>query len=93
MQYKVFSIYDKLTEVFNQPFYLLTASEAIRAFKNMAEDPASQISKNKIDFNLYQVGTYDNATGEHTVKVEDLGSAALFNQGEHEDDSQKLVSV
>jgi len=82
MELKVFSIYDKATEAFNSPFFMLTKSEALRAFQNMARDEDTQISKNPLDFNLYMLGTFDNISGGFTCNLEDLGSAALRKQGE-----------
>ena len=86
MELKVFSIHDKATQAFNQPFFMLTNSEAIRAFQNMARDPDSQISKNPLDFHLYRLGTYDNTTGEVTNDLHDLGAAALFKQEDNVED-------
>lgn len=82
---KVFSIYDKATEAFNMPFFMLTNSEAIRAFQNMAHDETTQINKNPLDYNLYRLSEYDNATGKFTDDVHDLGNASLFKQEQKEE--------
>lgn len=84
MELKVFSIFDKCTQAFNTPFYMLTRAEAIRAFQNMARDPETQIFKNSLDYNLYYLGTWDNQEGVHTEDLIDLGSANLFKQEESE---------
>lgn len=80
MLLKVFSIYDSATEAYNQPFFMLTKAEAIRAFTNMALDDNSNINKHSADYHLYYLGDYDNATGyvDQSKKLECMGSADLF---------------
>ena len=81
---KVFSIYDSCVEAYNQPFFMLTKAEAIRAFTNMAADPTTNISKNPSDFHLYFLGTYDNSTGyvNQDEHIKDLGSADQYKEQE-----------
>jgi len=89
MQLKVFSIHDKASEAFNQPFFMLTNAEAIRAFQNMARDPDTQINKDPLDFHLFRLGTFDNITGEVKNELEDLGSAAQYKKSVRDLDHEK----
>lgn len=61
---KLFSIRDIKAEGFNTPFCQMTFGLAERAFKEAANDPQSQIAKNKEDFSLYHVGEFNQQTGE-----------------------------
>lgn len=63
---KLFSIRDVKAEGFNAPFCQQTFGLAERAFKEAANDPNSQIAKNKEDFSLYHVGDFSQQTGEMT---------------------------
>ena len=60
---KAFSIHDTKAEGFNTPFFQQTFGLAERAFKEAANDPQSQICKNKSDFKLYYVGEFNQQTG------------------------------
>lgn len=66
---KAFSIRDVKAEGFNTPFFQSTFGLAERAFKEAANDPQSQISKNKEDFSLYHVGEFNQQTGELTPVI------------------------
>lgn len=63
MKLRIFTIYDRATEAFHQPFFLLTVAEAKRGFFHMANDPESKIHVHHADFQLFHIGDYDNATG------------------------------
>jgi len=82
MVLKMFSIYDQATEAFNQPFFMLTKAEALRAFIKMANDDTTQMFHAPNDFHLYLLGSYDNSTAQITQDkgIEDLGSAFALNQ-------------
>lgn len=83
MELKVFSIFDKATKAFNQPFYMLTQAEARRAFSTMALDSTTNINKHPHDYHLYYLGKFDNISGAfHDQNVEDLGSAAVYQVNE-----------
>lgn len=64
---KLFSIRDIKAEGFNTPFTQSTFGLAERAFKEAANDPNSQIAKNKEDFSLFHIGDFDHKTGELTT--------------------------
>lgn len=64
MQLKMFSIRDSKSEIFNSPFYAKTTSEAERSFRQLTNDPKSTISQFPEDFDLYEVGTYDDNSGK-----------------------------
>jgi len=74
---KLFSIRDSKSELFCPPFLSRTHGEAERNFSKVANDPKSQIFATPEDFDLYHLGTFDDATGsievlktpEHVVKA------------------------
>ncbi|AXH72217.1 MAG: nonstructural protein [Microviridae sp.] len=60
---KIFSIYDIKSEAFSPPFFMSTAGEAVRAFKDLANDSNSMIGRHPSDFRLMCLGTFDNCAG------------------------------
>lgn len=80
MELKVFAIRDKATEAYANPFYMTTIPEAIRAFKNVAMEPESNICKHPQDYELYQLGTFDNISGMFKDKIINFGTALAVQQ-------------
>lgn len=77
---KVFSIFDTKTQTYSNPFYALTAGAAIRTFGDAAKDIQSIISQHPADFLLYDIGEWDDHTGEITTHPPHaLGSASDYN--------------
>ena len=63
MKLIVFSVYDEKAKIFHQPFYFNQRGEAVRTFQDLVQDQKSVISKHPEDYKLYQLGTYDDNTG------------------------------
>lgn len=74
MKMRMFTIYDKATQAFHLPFFMLTVSEAKRTFADMANDENSKIHHHHTDFTLFHIGDYDDATGYITT---DQGHVSL----------------
>jgi len=65
MRYKIFSVRDRAIDAFGQPFYAASVGGAIRGFSdeiNRAHEN-NQLHKHPDDFDLYQLGEFDDATG------------------------------
>lgn len=80
MNIKVFCVYDAKVEAFLNPFYNRTQGEAIRNFTNLANDKDSQVSLHPADYFLYQLGEYNQATGqfENLAQPKSLGPAIEY---------------
>lgn len=77
---KVFSIYDSKAAYFEKPFFLRNRGEALRGWEAGANDPQASISKFPGDYTLFEIGEYDDQTGNITMyesKV-NLGLASQF---------------
>lgn len=61
-----FAVYDTKAESFNAPYFTQTIGLALRGFEDMALDPNSVIAKHPEDYSLFQLGSYDMATGVFT---------------------------
>lgn len=60
---KAFTVRDQKAGTYNPPFFKKTHGEAIRDFHTVCNDPQSLINKFPEDFDLYQVGEYDQSLG------------------------------
>lgn len=60
----VISVYDKKTGLFDKPFVVRHNGEAIREWDIVTKDTQTKFGKNPEDFDLYQIGTYNDETGE-----------------------------
>lgn len=85
MQLRVFAIRDSKSEVYGQPFFQHSSGEAERNFKTLVNDPKSTQHMYPEDFDLYEIGSYDDQTGKmtgldtptHIVKAVQLKTASL----------------
>lgn len=60
----LYSVYDKQTYVFQNPFVQLNDNVAIRDFVHAIRDPQLSTSIYPEDLILYRVAEYDDATGQ-----------------------------
>ena len=76
---KMFAIYDSKAESYNAPFCFGAVGQAVRAFADLANDQQSNIAKHPADYNLFEVGTYDDQIGiVEAVTHINLGCALTF---------------
>lgn len=59
----VLAIRDVKSECFKAPHFSIAVGSAIREFGDACSNPDSFISKHKEDYQLYQVGTFDEVQG------------------------------
>lgn len=67
MIFRVVAVRDRAADVFGQPNFVLSIGGAIRAFGdevNRAGDPNNSFNKHPEDFDLYEIGSYNDETGE-----------------------------
>lgn len=79
---RIYSIYDAKAECFMQPFYTLTAGQAERSFTEACNDPSTVFCKYPDDFTLFELGSFDDATGKFTLKEtpKSIGLALHFKK-------------
>lgn len=77
---KVFAVYDSKACAFLQPFFSDAAGSAIRAFGDAANEDKSPISRHPGDYQLYEIGSFDNSSAMLTpvIPTRLLGCAADF---------------
>lgn len=60
---KVFSVYDTKAEIFGPPFFVNREGEAVRMFKDAANDPNTMVGRHPADYRLYCIGMWDDEQG------------------------------
>lgn len=88
MRLKAFSVFDGAANAYISPFFVPTVGVAQRAFTQAVRDPSHSYSRSPADYTLFEIGSFDDATGmlEHLpshVRVcagnEVVGSAVALN--------------
>ncbi len=84
MKFLAFSVYDKAAENYNTPQFFAAKGQAIRAFDDEANREDSPIHKHEEDYTLYQIGEFDDSTGQLVplTKPVPLGTASDFKRAE-----------
>lgn len=59
-----YCVYDKKSEIYNTPYFIINDQVAKRQLKTVVDDPTSMISKFPLDYILYKVGEFDMLTGK-----------------------------
>lgn len=77
---KIFSVYDNKAAAFLPPFFMSNTAVAQRAFSDAVSDPSHAFAKNPTDYNLFEVGSFDDLTAVITplALFENLGMAANY---------------
>lgn len=65
MIYKVLAIHDKAAECFGRPVFAVAIGAAVRSFQDEVnrDDPQNAMHGHAKDFDLYELGEYDDSTG------------------------------
>jgi len=73
MKLKIFTVLDLKSDLFSAPFFSPTQASGVRAFSQACNDPASDFSKFPSDYELFEIGNWDDSSGN----VEDTGKISL----------------
>lgn len=60
---KVFAVWDSKALAFMQPFFSNSTGAAVRAFADVANEDRSPIAKHPGDYQLYEIGTFNDLDG------------------------------
>lgn len=60
---KIFAVRDSAVEAFLQPFFSPTLGSAIRSITEVVNDPQHTFAKNPTDYALWEIGSFDDASG------------------------------
>lgn len=60
----VIAIRDRAADVYGQPIFVANLGGAIRSFGDEVNNPESNIAKHPEDFDLFEIGSYDDSTAQ-----------------------------
>jgi hypothetical protein len=71
MKYQIVTVRDRTADVFGQPFFVARIGQAIRSFSDEVNSTSSDsaIAKHPEDFDLYELGTFDDETASFETFV------------------------
>lgn len=72
MLINMYVIHDKLSGVYNKPFYLQNDQVAQRSAKQLLSDPNSEISRSPEDYTLFKIGTFDDTSATIEMQKEPI---------------------
>jgi len=64
MKLIIIAVKDRAADLYGKPFYVRTRAEAIRSFTDEVNNKQSQINQHPEDYDLYEIGTFDEDSGE-----------------------------
>lgn len=64
MKLGVFSVYDAAVKAYLPPFFARAPGEAQRMFRDAIRDPKSQFAPHVEDYTLFQLGEFDDMSGD-----------------------------
>lgn len=59
----MFAVFDVKSDAYLTPFFFPTRGQAVRAFKDLANDPNTTIGRHPEDYKLVHLAEYDDSTG------------------------------
>lgn len=69
---KIYSIRDRIADVYNTPFFLANDNVAVRALRDIYDDPSSSIAHHPEDYDLVSLGSFYPDTGKIDVQSPEL---------------------
>jgi len=63
MKLKMVATFDKKTGLYDPPFTCRHLADALREWDVVKKDPKTKFGKNPEDFDLFQIGEYDDEIG------------------------------
>ena len=64
MLVRLYSVYDRVAQVYAEPFTAVNDATAVRAFTIAQSTPESMLYASPADFQLWYIGSLDNNSGE-----------------------------
>lgn len=62
----VIAMRDRVAQIYGQPVFVGNVASAIRSFGDQINDPQSQVSKHPNDYDLFELGSFDDESGRFT---------------------------
>ena len=78
----LYSVFDAKVKYFHNPMFMRNKGEAIRSWQEAANDEKSQICRHPNDFDLFEIGEFDDQPAKITMHTtpESIGLAVHFKR-------------
>jgi len=94
MRLRVFSVYDHKAKAYLPPFFMGEQGQAIRSFKDAVNSDGHQFCRHPEDYTLFEIGDFNDSTGELTPhKAELLCNALMLVKGERDESQGSLPGL
>lgn len=69
MKWTICSVRDSAAQIFGRPVFVAALGQAVRGFADQVNDPQkdSDLARHPSDFELYELGTFDDVSGEFAL--------------------------
>jgi len=64
MKIQMYAVLDTKMGMYQQPFFQANNLTALRTFQDNVQEPGSRLAKHADDYCLYEIGQFDDETGE-----------------------------
>lgn len=82
MKTMIVAVMDRQMNAFAAPMAVPTRGIAIRSFSEEVNNPQSPLHKHANDYSLWQLGYFNDETGEMVNEKEKLGEATDYKQNQ-----------
>lgn len=77
MKINVYTIFDTASGAYMRPFFAQSDGQALRSFKDIANDTEHEIGRHPEDYSLHRIGVYDDNKGALTPEDNECLATAL----------------
>ena len=81
MKQMIFSVFDEKAKAFANPFFIPNKGQAVRSFGDAVSDGNTMLSKHPGDYQLYEIGTFDESSAVLTSEVRVVGQLVSYKFG------------
>lgn len=82
---RLYSLYDKRTQLFSSPFAAVNDDTAVRMVYGLLNDRSTTVAQYPEDYDMWRLGMFDDASGLVSDRdTEKLGNIAFFKKREQE---------
>jgi len=79
--FAIVSVRDNAVETFARPFVVHHPRQAVRSFTDEVNNPESEISRHAEDYELWEIGSFDDVTGQVTSNLSRVCRAIDLKKG------------
>ena len=75
MKIKILAVHDRALDAYMRPMFVPTIGAGIRAFQDEVNNPESPMNKHPDDYDLFNLGDWDDNTGQFSQQPKPINIA------------------